>query len=135
MTALVGAVTEIAVMLGIGWGLGRWFGWSNMDSIFLGAILSISSTTIIVKALSELKLKNERFAQLVFGILIVEDILAIALIALLSALATTGRVDTPEVFATLGKLSLFMVVPWCWAFSSCRACSPMWPASTARRCC
>ncbi len=109
-TALVGAVTEIAVMLGIGWGLGRWFGWSNMDSIFLGAILSISSTTIIVKALSELKLKNERFAQLVFGILIVEDILAIALIALLSALATTGQVDTPEVFATLGKLSLFMVV-------------------------
>ena len=109
-TALVGAVTEIAVMLGIGWGLGRWFGWSNMDSIFLGAILSISSTTIIVKALSELKLKNERFAQLIFGILIVEDILAIALIALLSALATTGQVDTPEVFATLGKLSLFMVV-------------------------
>ena len=110
MTALVAAVTEIAVMLGIGWALGRWFGWSNMDSIFLGAILSISSTTIIVKALSELKLKNERFAQLIFGILIVEDILAIALIALLSALATTGPVDTPEVFATLGKLSLFMVV-------------------------
>jgi CPA2 family monovalent cation:H+ antiporter-2 len=110
MTALVGAVTEIAVMLAIGYALGRWFGWSQMDSIFLGAILSISSTTIIVKALSELKLKNERFAQLIFGILIVEDILAIALIALLSALATTGRVDTPEVFATLGKLSLFMVV-------------------------
>ena len=81
-----------------------------MDSMFLGAILSISSTTIIVKALSELELKNERFAQLVFGILIVEDILAIAMIALLSALATTGRVDTPEVFATLGKLSLFLVV-------------------------
>lgn len=110
MTALVAAVTEIAVMLAIGYGLGRWFGWGKMDSIFLGAILSISSTTIIVKALSELKLKNERFAQLIFGILIVEDILAIALIALLSALATTGQVNTPEVFATLGKLSLFMVV-------------------------
>src|SRR6187431_830908 len=45
LTALVAAVTEIAVMLGIGWGLGRWFGWSTMDSIFLGAILAISSTT------------------------------------------------------------------------------------------
>ncbi|HSV34213.1 MAG TPA: cation:proton antiporter [Ramlibacter sp.] len=110
LTALVAAVTEIAAMLAIGYGLGRWFGWSTMDSVFLGAILSISSTTIIVKALSELKLKNDRFAQLIFGILIVEDILAIALIALLSALATTGRVETPEVFATLGKLSLFMVV-------------------------
>jgi CPA2 family monovalent cation:H+ antiporter-2 len=110
MTALVAAVTEIAAMISIGYGLGRWFGWNMMDSVFLGAILSISSTTIIVKALSELKLKNERFAQLIFGILIVEDILAIALIALLSALATTGQVDTPEVFATLGKLSLFMVV-------------------------
>ncbi len=110
LTALIAAVTEITVMLLIGFGIGRYFGWSSMDSIFLGAILSISSTTIIVKALSELKLRNERFAHLIFGILIVEDVLAIAMIALLSALATTGQVDTPEVFATLGKLSLFMVV-------------------------
>lgn len=110
MTALVAAVVEIAAMLAIGFGIGQWFGWSRMDSIFLGAILSISSTTIIVKALAELKLKNERFAQLIFGVLIVEDILAIAMIALLSALATTGQVDAPAVFGTLGKLSLFMVV-------------------------
>ncbi|WP_298923935.1 cation:proton antiporter [uncultured Ramlibacter sp.] len=110
MTAVVAAVTEIAAMLAIGFGLGQWFGWSRMDSIFLGAILSISSTTIIVKALSELQLKNQRFAQLIFGVLIVEDILAIAMIALLSALATTGEVDAPAVFGTLGRLSLFMVV-------------------------
>lgn len=110
MTALVAAVVEIAFMLAVGFGIGQWFGWNRMDSIFLGAILSISSTTIIVKALSELKLKNERFAQLIFGVLIVEDILAIAMIALLSALATTGQVDAPAVFGTLGKLSLFMVV-------------------------
>jgi len=110
MTALVAAVVEIAAMLAIGFAIGQWFGWSRMDSVFLGAILSISSTTIIVKALSELRLKNERFAQLIFGVLIVEDILAIAMIALLSALATTGQVDAPAVFGTLGKLSLFMVV-------------------------
>lgn len=110
LTAVVAAVTEIAAMLVIGYGIGQYFGWSQMDSVFLGAILSISSTTIIVKALAELRLKNERFAQLIFGILIVEDILAIAMIALLSALATTGQVDTPAVFGTLGKLSLFMVV-------------------------
>ena len=110
VTALIGAVTEISTMLLIGFGIGQYFGWSRMDSIFLGAILSVSSTTIIVKALSELGLKNERFAHLIFGILIVEDVLAIAMIALLSVLATTGQVDAPEVFATLGKLSLFMVV-------------------------
>lgn len=110
VTAFIAAVTEIAAMLWIGYGVGQWFGWSRMDSIFLGAILSISSTTIIVKALDELKLKNERFAHLIFGILIIEDILAIAMIALLSAIATTGQVDAPAVFGTLGKLSLFMVV-------------------------
>ncbi len=110
LTAVVAAVVEIAAMLFIGYWIGQYFGWGRMDSIFLGAILSISSTTIIVKALDELKLKNERFAQLIFGILIVEDILAIAMIALLSAIATTGQVDAPAVFTTLGKLSLFMVV-------------------------
>lgn len=110
LTAFIAAVTEIAVMLWIGYEVGQWFGWGRMDSIFLGAILSISSTTIIVKALDELKLKNERFAHLIFGILIIEDILAIAMIALLSAIATTGQVDAPAVFGTLGKLSLFMVV-------------------------
>lgn len=110
LTAVVAAVVEIAAMLFIGYWIGQYFGWSQMDSIFLGAILSISSTTIIVKALDELKLKKERFSQLIFGILIVEDILAIAMIALLSAIATTGQVDAPAVFTTLGKLSLFMVV-------------------------
>ncbi len=110
LTAVVAAVVEIGVMLFVGYWIGQYFGWGRMDSIFLGAILSISSTTIIVKALDELKLKNERFAQLIFGILIVEDILAIAMIALLSAIATTGQVDAPAVFTTLGKLSLFMVV-------------------------
>ncbi len=110
LTALIAAVVEIAAMLFIGYWLGQYFGWGRMDSIFLGAILSISSTTIIVKALDELKLKSERFSQLIFGILIVEDILAIAMIALLSAIATTGQVDAPAVFTTLGRLSLFMVV-------------------------
>ena len=61
-----------------------------MDSVFLGAILSISSTTIIIKALEEIGKTKERFAQLIFGILIVEDILAILMIAMLSGFATTG---------------------------------------------
>jgi len=64
-------------------------GWSFDDSLFLGAALAISSTTIIIKALDELHLKGQHFAQLVFGILIVEDLLAILILAALSAMEST----------------------------------------------
>lgn len=109
-TAFIAAFLEIVLMIWIGYEIGSYFGWSTMDSLFLGAILAISSTTIIVKALSDLKMKNERFAQLIFGVLIVEDILGIGIIALLSGIAVSGSVETGEVFATVGKLSLFMIV-------------------------
>jgi CPA2 family monovalent cation:H+ antiporter-2 len=108
VTAFVAAGLEILLMLLIGYGIGRGFGWGRMDSLFLGAILSISSTTIIAKALSELGLAKERFADLIFGILVVEDILAIAMIALLSGLAKTGSLDVGEVATTLGGLGLFL---------------------------
>jgi CPA2 family monovalent cation:H+ antiporter-2 len=109
-TAVVAALLEIAVMVGLGYAIGQFFGWATMDSIFLGAMLAISSTTIIIKALDELKLKQEKFAQLIFGILIVEDVLAIGMIALLSSIAMYGSVNAGDVFATVGKLSLFMIV-------------------------
>ncbi|MDQ7978767.1 cation:proton antiporter [Paraburkholderia sp. SARCC-3016] len=109
-TAIVAALSEIVLMLWIGYEIGRAFGWSSMDALFLGAILAISSTTIIVKALSELGLKRERFAQLVFGILIVEDILGIAMLVLLSGIAQTGELSAGVALVTLGKLLLFMTV-------------------------
>lgn len=109
-TAVVAALLEIAVMIGLGYAIGQFFGWAMMDSIFLGAMLAISSTTIIIKALDELRLKQEKFAQLIFGILIVEDVLAIGMIALLSGIAMYGSVNAGDVFATVGKLSLFMIV-------------------------
>lgn len=109
-TALIAGTAEITLMLWAGYSLGRAFGWSEMDAIFLGAMLSISSTTIIVKALDELKLKRERFAQFIFGVLIVEDILAIAMIVLLSGLALTGEVSVSSVANTLGRLGIFLVV-------------------------
>ncbi|EIK97442.1 sodium/proton antiporter [Pseudomonas sp. M47T1] len=109
-TAFIAAFLEIVLMIWIGYEIGRWFGWSTMDSLFLGAILAISSTTIIVKALNDLKMKNQRFAQLIFGVLIVEDILGIGIIALLSGIAVSGTVSSGEVFSTVGKLSLFMIV-------------------------
>ncbi|RAS29551.1 MULTISPECIES: cation:proton antiporter [unclassified Pseudomonas] len=109
-TAFIAAFLEIVLMIWIGFEIGRWFGWNTMDALFLGAILAISSTTIIVKALNDLKMKNERFAQLIFGVLIVEDILGIGIIALLSGIAVSGSVSSGEVFSTVGKLSLFMIV-------------------------
>lgn len=110
VTAFIAAFLEIILMIWIGYEIGQWFDWNTMDSLFLGAILAISSTTIIVKALNDLKMKNQRFAQLIFGVLIVEDILGIGIIALLSSIAVSGTVSSGEVFSTVGKLSLFMIV-------------------------
>ena len=108
--ALVAATCEIVLMVWIGYEIGRFFGWTAMDSMFLGAMLSISSTTIIMKALEDMGLKRERFAQLMFGILIVEDVLAIVLMALLTGIASTGGVEPSQAFGAVGKLALFMAV-------------------------
>ena len=107
-TAFIGATMAILVMLCAGYSLGQAFGWSSIDSIFLGAILSISSTTIVVKALGELGLNKKPFAQLIFGVLIVEDILAIVMIALLSGFATTGSFAVADVGITVIKLGSFL---------------------------
>jgi CPA2 family monovalent cation:H+ antiporter-2 len=109
-TALLAAAFEILLMVWAGYQIGRFFGWSQMDSVFLGAILSISSTTIIIKALEEIGKTKERFAQMIFGILIVEDILAILMIAMLSGFATTGSLAMGDVATTVGRLAAFLGV-------------------------
>ncbi|HEX5218633.1 MAG TPA: cation:proton antiporter [Verrucomicrobiae bacterium] len=108
--ALIAAVLEILLLFWVGYEVGRFFDWSTMDSIFLGAMLSMSSTTVIIKVLGELGKMKERFSQLIFGILIIEDILGIAMIALLSGIAMTGTLSVADVGATLGKLGLFLAV-------------------------
>lgn len=108
--ALIAAVAEIILMLVVGYEIGQFFGWKTIDSIFLGAMLTISSTTIIIKALDELAMKRESFAQLIFGILIIEDILAIGILAILSSVAISGSLNIVDLFATLGKLMIFLVV-------------------------
>lgn len=110
VTALIAASFEILLMVWAGYQLGRSFGWKEMDSVFLGAILSISSTTIIIKALEEIGKTKERFAQMIFGVLIVEDILAILMIAMLSGFATTGSLAAQDVAITVGKLACFLGV-------------------------
>ncbi len=107
-SALIAAVLEILLMAWVGYEIGRFFGWKQMDSIFLGGILSISSTTIIVKALEELNLTKERFSELIFGVLIFEDLLGILIIALLSGVAKTGSLQVEESIAEAAKLAAFM---------------------------
>jgi CPA2 family monovalent cation:H+ antiporter-2 len=109
-TAFIAAISQIALLIWIGYEIGRFFSWGTMDSIFLGAMMAISSTTITVKALEELGLKKEKFANLIYGILIVEDILAISLIVMLNGIATTGHLEAREAFMTFGQLILFMTI-------------------------
>lgn len=107
-TAFIAASIEIIIMIWAGYELGQLFGWNQMDSIFLGAIISISSTTIIIKTLESQGKIKEKFAQLIFGILIIEDILAILIIALLSGFATTGKIVVKDIGLIVLNLSVFM---------------------------
>src|SRR5688572_17384934 len=108
--ALIAAVLEILLLFWVGYQIGRFFNWKPMDSIFLGAMLSMSSTTVIIKVLGEMGKMKEKFSQLIFGILILEDILGIAMIALLSGIAMTGTLSVADVGTTLGKLGIFLTV-------------------------
>lgn len=109
-TAVLTAALEILFMVWLGYELGVLFGWSQINALFLGAILSISSTTIIVKALDELGIKRESFAQIIFGVLIVEDIFAILILTLLSSIAISGTLQFKEVLLTTTKFSSFLIV-------------------------
>ncbi len=109
-SASVTAVVEVVSMLLIGFSAGLVMGWSTMDSIFLGGILSVSSTTIIIRAFEELNVKHKKFAGLVFGVLIVEDLVAILLLVLLSTLAVSQQFAGVEMLTSILKLCFFLVL-------------------------
>lgn len=106
-SASVTGFIEVIGMMLIGFLVGHHLlGWSYYNSLFLGAALSISSTTIIIKAIDELGLKTKRFAELIFGVLIVEDLLAILLLVGLSTLVTTRSVFSYDMLSAVIKLIL-----------------------------
>jgi len=111
--ALVAAILEILVMIFVGYKIGKFFNWQDIDALFLGGMLAISSTTIIVKALNDLDVTKKHFAQLIFGVLVIEDILAIAILVLLTSIGTSNSISTMNVAITLGKLLLFLIVSLC----------------------
>ncbi|MGE5085434.1 MAG: cation:proton antiporter [Bacillota bacterium] len=105
------AVFEVLVMVGIGYIVGRLLGWNNIDSIFLGGILSVSSTTIIVRAFQELNMKGNRFVDLVFGILVVEDIVAVLLLVLLPSLVVGEAISVGSLLGVSLRM-IFFVLLW-----------------------
>ncbi|WP_442588872.1 cation:proton antiporter domain-containing protein [Pedobacter sp. AW31-3R] len=109
-SASITAIVEVVFMLIIGFVAGKAMGWATMDSIFLGGILSVSSTTIIIRAFEELGVKHKKFAGLVFGVLIVEDLVAILLLVLLSTLAVSQQFAGSEMVFSILKLCFFLVL-------------------------
>lgn len=106
----VSAFVEAIGMSALGYGLGKMLGWTTMDSIYLGAALAVSSTTIIIKAVEELGLKKKKFATLVFGILIVEDLITIAILVLLTTLSVSQQFDGWEMVFSILKLVFFLIL-------------------------
>lgn len=107
-SALVTAVVQCSLMMWLGFALGRAFGWTTIESLFAGAVVAISSTTIIAKAFEEQGVKG-RLRELVIGVLIVEDLIAILLMASLTALGHGGGLSAWALAAVSAKLAGFLV--------------------------
>lgn len=107
-TASITALVEIVTVAGGGFFVGKLLGWSTMDSMFLGGMLASSSTTIIIRAFEELGVKTKQFARIVFGVLIVEDIVVILLMVLLSTVAVSQQIEGTAIVTTTLKLGLFL---------------------------
>ena len=108
--AMIMAGVKCIGMFLVGIPLGMMMGWSMMESVFLGGLLSMSSTTIIIKAFDEMGLKNKPYSPLIFGSLVVEDLIAVLLMVLLSTLAVTGKFEGGKMAFALGKLVFFLVL-------------------------
>ncbi|GBC75201.1 Inner membrane protein YbaL [archaeon HR06] len=102
------AVLEIFILIFLGYLIASSFSWSFFDSLFLGAALSISSTAIIVKILEDYKIINEESSIIMLGILIMEDLIAVAIIAVLQSLASLGQFNLNDIFFFLINIVLFI---------------------------
>ncbi|AKJ00970.1 CPA2 family monovalent cation:H+ antiporter-2 [Archangium gephyra] len=107
-TAGITAVIQCSLMIWLGFVVGRAFGWTTLESIFVGAIIAISSTTIIAKAFDEQGIKG-KLREIVVGVLIVEDLIAILLMATLTAVSSGAGLSAGQLALTIGRLGLFLV--------------------------
>lgn len=109
-SAVITGLLEVSTMITLGYFTGQALGWSNTDSLFLGGILAISSTTIIIRAVEELGIKSRKSVSLVFGILIIEDLVAVLLLVLLSTVAISQNFEGTALIGATAKLGFFLVL-------------------------
>ncbi|MBQ1650052.1 MAG: cation:proton antiporter, partial [Prevotella sp.] len=107
---IIAACVIIFCMMYVGASVGELFGWKEMDCIYLGGMLAMSSTTIIFKAFDDMGLRKERFAGLVLSVLIIEDILAIVLMVMLSTLAVSKEFEGTQMLTSILQLGFFLIL-------------------------
>ena len=110
MAPVIAACTIIFCMMMAGIVVGKAFGWTHMDSIFLGGMLAMSSTTIIYKAFDDMGLRQQRFAGMVMSVLILEDVLAIVMMVMLSAIASGSSPDGGQMVESVLRIGFFLVL-------------------------
>ena len=109
-SAISTALIIVLGMMGTGFIIGKSMGFSSVNSIFLGAMLSMSSTTIILKAFTDLNLRHKRFVPGVFAVLIVEDLFAVVMMVILSSIAINKTVSGGEMVKSILQLSFFLII-------------------------
>ncbi len=107
---IIATVVIVFSMMMLGISVGHGFGWSKMDCIFLGGMLAMSSTTIIYKAFDDMGLRQQKFAGIVMSVLILEDILAIVMMVMLSAIAGGSNPDGEQMLGSIVKIGFFLVL-------------------------
>ena len=107
---IIAACVIIFCMMYVGASVGELFGWKEMDCIYLGGMLAMSSTTIIFKAFDDMGLRKERFAGMVLSVLIIEDILAIVLMVMLSTLAVSKEFEGSQMLGSILQLGFFLIL-------------------------
>ncbi len=108
--ATITAITEVSLTMALGFGVGKMLGWSNIDCIYLGGMLAIASTTIIIRAFDELRVKSHKFASVVTGVLVIEDLVAVLLLVVLSTLAVSQTFAGGELAFSVMKLAFFLIL-------------------------
>ena len=107
---IISALLVMFCMISVGSNVGWLFGWSDMDRLFLGGMLAMSSTTIIYKAFDDLGLRSKKFTSNVLSVLILEDILGILLMVILSTMAVSRKLEGMELLNSLMQLSFFLLL-------------------------
>ena len=107
---IIATIVIVFAMMMLGISIGHGFGWSKMDCIFLGGMLAMSSTTIIYKAFDDMGLRQQKFAGMVMSVLILEDILAIVMMVMLSAIAGGNNPDGEQMIGSVIKIAFFLVL-------------------------